>query len=92
MILDLCSRVVVGWALSERITRELTLNALDMALVRRRPLHGLLHHSDRSSLGEFKRSSQHRTERGCDDYTEAAFEAGRTSQTALARPTLGWAA
>ena len=49
VILDLCSRVVVGWALSERITRKLTLDALDMALVRRRPLHGLLHHSDRGS-------------------------------------------
>jgi putative transposase len=34
---------------SERITRELTLEALDMALLRRRPLHGLLHHSDRGS-------------------------------------------
>jgi transposase InsO family protein len=49
VILDLCSRVVVGWAMSERITRELTLDALDMALVQRRPLHGLLHHSDRGS-------------------------------------------
>lgn len=48
-ILDLCSRAVVGWAVSERITRELTLEALDMALLRRRPLHGLLHHSDRGS-------------------------------------------
>jgi len=49
VILDLCSRLVVGWAVSERITRELTLNALEMALVRRRPLHGLVHHSDRGS-------------------------------------------
>jgi putative transposase len=49
VILDLCSRFVVGWAMSERITRELTLDALDMALVRRRPLPGLLHHSDRGS-------------------------------------------
>jgi putative transposase len=49
VILDLCSRLVVGWAMSERITRELTLTALDMALIRRRPLHGLLHHSDRGS-------------------------------------------
>jgi putative transposase len=49
VILDLCSRVVVGWAMSERITRELTLTALDMALIRRRPLHGLLHHSDQGS-------------------------------------------
>jgi putative transposase len=49
VILDLCSRFVVGWAMSERITRALTLEALDMALVRRRPGHGLLHHSDRGS-------------------------------------------
>jgi putative transposase len=49
VILDLCSRLVVGWAVSERITRELTLNALEMALVRRRPLRGLVHHSDRGS-------------------------------------------
>lgn len=49
VILDLCSRFVVGWAMSERITRELTLDALDMALVRRRPPAGLLHHSDRGS-------------------------------------------
>ena len=46
-ILDLFSRRVVGWAVSERITRELTLAALDMALVHRRPAAGLLHHSDR---------------------------------------------
>jgi putative transposase len=49
VILDLYSRFVVGWAMSERITRDLTLDALDMALVRRRPPHGLLHHSDRGS-------------------------------------------
>lgn len=49
VILDLCSRLVVGWAVSERITRELTLNALEMAVGRRRPLPGLLHHSDRGS-------------------------------------------
>jgi transposase InsO family protein len=49
VILDLCSRLVVGWAVSERISRELTLEALDMALVRRRPLPGLVHHSDRGS-------------------------------------------
>jgi putative transposase len=49
VILDLCSRFVVGWAMSDRITRELALDALDMALVRRRPFQGLLHHSDRGS-------------------------------------------
>jgi transposase InsO family protein len=92
VILDLCSRLVVGWAMSERITRELTLDALDMALVRRRPLPGLLHHSDRGSQGEFNRSSQHLAGRGCDDDTEAGFSACRTSQAKLARPTIGWAA
>ena len=49
VILDLCSRVAVGWAMSERITDDLTLNALGMALARRRPPQGLLHHSDRGS-------------------------------------------
>lgn len=46
-ILDLFSRRVVGWAISPSITTELPLKALQMALLRRRPEAGLLHHSDR---------------------------------------------
>jgi len=46
-ILDLFSRRVVGWALSERLTTPLALAALEMALARRAPRGGLLHHSDR---------------------------------------------
>ena len=49
VILDLYSRGIVGWAMSDRITRQLTLDALGMALARRRPPQGLLHHSDRGS-------------------------------------------
>jgi transposase InsO family protein len=49
VLLDLCSRLVVGWAMSDRITDDLTLDALGMALARRRPPRGLLHHSDRGS-------------------------------------------
>ena len=49
VILDLYSRRVVGWAMSERIDRHLALNALDMALQGRQPPHGLLHPSDRGS-------------------------------------------
>ena len=49
VILDFCSRFAVGWAMSEIITRELTLDALNMALARRHPPRGLLHHSDRGS-------------------------------------------
>src|SRR2546429_4138266 len=37
VILDLCSRFAVGWAMNERITDDLTLDALRMALARRRP-------------------------------------------------------
>jgi putative transposase len=59
VILDLCSRFAVGWAMSERITDALTLDALGMALARRQPPQGLLHHSDRGSQGGFNRSSQH---------------------------------
>jgi putative transposase len=58
VILDLCSRFAVGWAMSERITDDLTLDALDMALARRRPAQGLLHHSDRGSQyasGDYQR-------------------------------------
>ena len=45
-ILDLYSRFIVGWALSAVNDRHLTLKALDMAVKRRCPDPGLLHHSD----------------------------------------------
>ena len=45
-ILDLYSRFIVGWALSAVNDRHLTLRALDMAVKRRCPDPGLLHHSD----------------------------------------------
>ena len=48
-ILDLFSRFVVGWAVSAINDRHLTLKALEMALKRRCPNSGLLHHSDRGS-------------------------------------------
>ena len=48
-ILDLYSRFVVGWAVSAVNDRHLTLKALDMALRRRCPGAGLVHHSDQGS-------------------------------------------
>jgi transposase InsO family protein len=48
-ILDLFSRFVVGWAISTANDRHLTIKALEMALKRRCPETGLLHHSDRGS-------------------------------------------
>jgi transposase InsO family protein len=49
VILDLFSRFAVGWAVSAANNRHLTLKALDMALKRRCPDNGLLHHSDQGS-------------------------------------------
>ena len=49
VILDLYSRLVVGWAMDHRLTVELAEQALTMALASRNPLAGLLHHSDRGS-------------------------------------------
>ncbi|MGH3848284.1 MAG: IS3 family transposase, partial [Pseudonocardiaceae bacterium] len=48
-ILDLCSRRVVGWATSASNDRQLALDALEHAVAHRKPLAGMLHHSDRGS-------------------------------------------
>ena len=48
-VLDLCSRFLVGWAVSAINDRHLVIKALQMALKRRRPPFGLLHHSDQGS-------------------------------------------
>lgn len=49
VVLDLHSRMVVGWSMGSRMTTELPLAALKMAFDRRHPAPGLLHHSDRGS-------------------------------------------
>ena len=49
MVIDLYARRVVGWALSDRIQAGLVCDALRMAIGRRRPPPGLMHHSDRGS-------------------------------------------
>ena len=49
VILDLFSRRVVGWAMQPHLRAELALEALHMALGRRLPASGLVHHSDRGT-------------------------------------------
>ena len=49
VLLDLFNREIVGWATSSRMTRQLAIDALQMALGRRTPAEGLIHHSDRGS-------------------------------------------
>ena len=49
VILDLHSPRVVGWAVSNRMKRDLAIRALDMAVALRRPPEGCIHHTDRGS-------------------------------------------
>lgn len=64
VMIDLFSRRVVGYAMSERIDRELVLEALRKALLTRPGVHDLVHHSDRGS------------QYASHDYREALDQAG----------------
>jgi putative transposase len=47
VVLDMYSRKIVGWAMSERITRDIVIKAFGMAYRTRKPGPGLIHHSDK---------------------------------------------
>lgn len=49
VLIDLYSRAVVGWSMSNRMTAQLVTDALLMAIWRRQPAKGLMVHSDRGS-------------------------------------------
>lgn len=49
VVLDLFSRRVVGLSMSERMTADLVLKALEQAILHRKPQAGLIHHSDKGS-------------------------------------------
>jgi len=55
-VIDLCSRRIVGWSMADHMQSELVADALKMAIARRSPAAGLLHHSDRG------------VQYACDDY------------------------
>ena len=65
-VIDLCSRKIVGWSMAAHMEAELVNDALEMALARRRPKQGLLHHSDRG------------VQYACDDYQGLLAEHGIT--------------
>ncbi|PTQ72073.1 integrase-like protein [Nitrosomonas oligotropha] len=58
VVIDVFSRKVVGWSFGEHMTANLVINALNMALITRKP-GKVIHHSDQGSQGGFNRSSQH---------------------------------
>ena len=49
VVLDLCSRAVVGWSMADHMRAELVTQALSMALCQRQPAAGLIMHTDRGS-------------------------------------------
>jgi len=49
VVMDMFSRKIVGWSMREDLKAELVVDALAMAVTRRRPPAGLVHHSDRGS-------------------------------------------
>ena len=47
--MDLYSRGIVGWSMRDDLTAPLVVDAISMAIARRKPEPGLVHHSDRGS-------------------------------------------
>jgi transposase InsO family protein len=75
VVIDAFSRRVIGWALDRSMEAELPLAALRMALEARRPVSGLVHHSDRGS------------QYACHDYTDLLKTQGcRISMSRKASP------
>src|SRR2546421_374624 len=58
VVVDTFSRVVAGWSMANHLRTELVLNALQMALRRRRIAPGAVHHSDQGSQPGLKGSTQ----------------------------------
>ncbi len=76
LVLDAYSRRVVGWALGRSLQASLPLEALNHALCSRRPLPGLIHHSDRGS------------QYACDEYITRLQDNGIfISMSRAGRPT-----
>ena len=63
-VLDLCSRKIVGWSMTDHMQWQLVGDALAMARTQRHPPEGLLHHSDRG------------VQYACDDYRKLLADAG----------------
>jgi len=63
-VIDLFSRKVVGWSMSESLKSQIAIDALEMAIAARNPAPGLIHHSDRG------------VQYACGDYQKIIRRAG----------------
>jgi putative transposase len=59
IVMDVCTRRIVGWSMRDDLHADLVVDALGMAVTRRQPANGVIHHSDRGSQPELNRSWQH---------------------------------
>lgn len=59
VVLDLFSRQIIGWSMKSQMTSDVAIDALLMAVWRRKPKKEVMIHSDQGSQGGFNRSSQH---------------------------------
>jgi putative transposase len=92
-VIDVFSRMLVGWQLAANMRKTLVLDALRMALGLRAPGAdvALVHHSDAGSQARFNRSSQHLDERSCDGSTASEVGSGYSSGDAFAGSSVGGA-
>ncbi|MDC0312790.1 DDE-type integrase/transposase/recombinase, partial [Verrucomicrobiales bacterium] len=81
VVIDLCSRRVVGWALSEQMRADLVVRALEQALASTPKMPGRIFHSDRGSQYESKVFRKLLKKLGCDK----ACRLGQTPITTLGR-------
>jgi hypothetical protein len=91
-IIDVYSRMIVGWQLASHMRTDLVLDALRMALGLREPgaEFRLVAHTDAGSQGGFNRSSQHSIERSCDGQAaRMGVGADRTAGGAFAGAAAG---
>ena len=87
VVLDAWSRRIVGWAFSADLKTRVVLDALDMALMARKP-DNVVHHSDRGSQGGFKWSLQH-LDGSCDEHSKPALGSFWAGALVLTRSTAG---
>ena len=76
VVLDLCSRAVVGWSMADHRRAELVNHALAMAIGQRQPAAGLIMHTDRGS------------QYGADSYRQLLTQHG--IQPSMSRKGNGW--
>ena len=89
-VIDVFSRMIVGWRVSTSLRTDLALDALEQALYSRPTSDGLIHHSDRGGQGEFNGSSQHlKTEVLYGKATWVDGDADGAAGDAVAGPTAG---